>query len=102
MPHTEETEQEPCDVVSRQAVLEQINCWIGSGEYRYTNATHYLTERVKRISSVMQKSGKWIAHSDGGIWIKYYECSECERGHETPFAYCPNCGAKMESEEQTE
>ena len=48
--------QEPCDdSISRQAVLDQINCWIGSGEYRYTNATHYLTERVKHISSVTQK-----------------------------------------------
>ena len=46
-------EQKPCeDAISRQAVFEQINCWIGSGEYRYTNATHYLTERVKHISSV--------------------------------------------------
>lgn len=52
--------------------------------------------------SVTQKSGKWIAHSDGGIWIKYYECSECGRGHDTHSDYCPNCGAKMESEEISE
>lgn len=48
-----QTEQEPCDdTVSRQAVFEQINCWIGSGEYRYTNATHYLTRRMQDLSPV--------------------------------------------------
>ena len=42
------------DLISRQAVLEQINNWIGSGEYRYTNATEYLTKRIKDISCVYE------------------------------------------------
>lgn len=46
------------DLISRQAVFEQINCWIGSGEYRHTNATYYLTERVKHISSVKPQEPK--------------------------------------------
>ena len=46
-------EQEPCeDAISRQAVLEEINCWIGSGEYRYTNATDYLNKRITSLPSV--------------------------------------------------
>ena len=46
-------EQQPCeDAISRQAVLEQINCWIGSGEYRYTNATDYLTRRMQGMPPV--------------------------------------------------
>lgn len=40
------------DAISKQAVLEQINCWIGSGEYRYTNATDYLTKRITSLLSV--------------------------------------------------
>jgi hypothetical protein len=49
----------PCgDAISRQAVLEQINCWIGSGEYRYTNATDYLNKRITSLSSVStEKTG---------------------------------------------
>ena len=61
----EALKKEPCeDVISRRAVLEQINCWIGSGEYRYTNATYYLTERVKHISSVKPQESKWIPVSE--------------------------------------
>lgn len=57
-------------------------------------------ERDARYESATQKpkTGHWIAHSDGGIWIKYYECSECRKAHDTRSDYCPNCGAKMESE----
>lgn len=40
------------DCISRQAVLKQMNCWIGSGEYRYTNATDYLTKRIAELPSV--------------------------------------------------
>ena len=91
------------DAISRQAVYEQINCWIGSGEYRYTNATHYLTERVKHISPV--KSQEPMT----GYWNGRGFCSEC--GCDAPAYiidwrwqkdmdanYCPNCGARMESE----
>lgn len=50
---TEWLKEQPCeDAISRQAVLEQINCWIGSGEYRYTNATDYLTKRIAELLSV--------------------------------------------------
>lgn len=33
------------DLISRQEVIEKINCWIDNGEYRCTNATYYLTKR---------------------------------------------------------
>ena len=60
------------------------------------------------IPSVTQKSGKWIDIEDSNS----SKCSEC--GAETPMyfdpyghgkgivvvetSYCPNCGARMESE----
>ena len=46
-------EQQTCeDAISREAVLGQISCWVNSGEYRYTNATYYLTRRIQSISPV--------------------------------------------------
>ena len=105
-------EQEPCDdCISRGAVLEQINCWIGSGEYRYTNATHYLTRRVQDIPSVTPKAktGHWIEKDDfdGDV---HYDCSECGESFclidGTPtdnlYNYCPICGAKMVEPQESE
>lgn len=40
------------DAVSRQVVFEQIGGWIASGEHEFTNATDYLTKRIKDISPV--------------------------------------------------
>lgn len=119
-------EFEPCepvrnpdqlDCISRQAVLEQINCWIGSGEYRHTNATDYLCKRIKAISSVNPqkpvcpsagidcedcpayepKTGHWIFDE---ILDRHYYCSECKSMGVDYWDYCPNCGAKMTEEDK--
>ena len=52
------------------------------------NAIYYLENQPSR-------KGHWIAHSDGGIWIKYYECSECHKHKSEKTDFCPNCGADM-------
>lgn len=100
------------DAISRQEVLEQMNCWIGSGEYRYTNATDYLRTRIKSLSPVTpkQKIGHWIYDEICSDWYDtVYKCSCCERrisftrAYETEdeeddvyrnYPYC-HCGAKM-------
>lgn len=42
------------------------------------------------------KTGHWF---NSKVYDNFYICSECgESGYNT-FKYCPNCGAKMESEE---
>lgn len=118
--------QPPCnqlttDCISRQAVLEQINCWIGSGEYRYTNATYYLTRRMQSISPVtpQPKIGHWIMKHRTHNAVKHYTgqdemgethtisvlerydvnepyCSECGKlAGDTSQDYCCACGAKM-------
>lgn len=57
------------------------------------------------------KPGKWISHIEHGIHggIQCWVCSECrelfsydaETGVEiTNYHICPNCGAKMEGEEE--
>lgn len=87
------------DAVSRKAVFEQIAEWIISGEYGFTNATDYLSKKIKALPSVtpQQRIGEWIEHFDEiGKW---YECDQCHTDWGGPVNYCPNCGAKMEVEE---
>lgn len=55
-----------------------------------------------------QKSGKWTKMFLTDTRDIYCQCSDCGfihkfiDGHTAQYNYCPNCGAKMESEEQTE
>jgi len=92
------------DLISRDAVLKEINCWIGSGEYRYAMSERFLIDRIKTLPSVNPqepKTGHWIERNDDHY--DWYECSECGYGAEgeitmeggVRFNYCPNCGADM-------
>ena len=43
-------------------------------------------------------TGEWIdnTHTSGcGITFLDYECDYCHEHTDTPYDYCPNCGAKM-------
>ena len=52
-------EQEPCeDCISRDAVLKQINCWIGSGEYKYAMSEWFLSDRIKTLPPVNPQEPK--------------------------------------------
>ena len=86
--------QEPCDdAISRQDAIDAIY------EYEFSNwcDKDEVSTILNDLPSVTQKSGCWIEHQDGR-WI-YAKCSKCGTVHDTQTNFCPNCGAKMESEE---
>lgn len=74
------------DLISRQAVLDIL-----SGK----NAAWSAYELVDSLPSA-QKTGKWIYTLTEPLG---YVCSECGKGC-CRFAYCPNCGTKMEEERE--
>ena len=95
-------EQEPCeDAISREDVMD----WLENATYE--DVCEAIGTNLDFLPSVTHKSGKWIGidekpHED-------YECSCC--GYvvstftaniepHTEYKYCPNCGAKMESEDK--
>lgn len=102
-------EQEPCeDAISRRALLEEIENGIKAGnyeegyeEYSHINDMDDIIECIKYADSIQPKpkTGHWIR-------MKAYEkwgCSECSTVFRFTFKehyYCPNCGAKMESEDK--
>ena len=67
------------DLISRQAVIALFQ------------SIPYMKEWIEQIPSVQPKTGRWIDDN----------CSECGQYvyHGDANNYCPNCGAKMESEE---
>ncbi len=86
-------EQQPSeDCISRQAVMFEI------GEsYNIVD----LEKRIKDLPSVtpQRPKGKWkpLNYKDE-MWGYVYKCSNCG-ATEYKDNFCPNCGAKMESEE---
>lgn len=63
-------------------------------------ATKEQIDAMPTVDAVPVRYGHWIYHPD---WQEDgecgYECSECLRGVDVDYAYCPNCGAKMNEED---
>lgn len=111
-------EQQPCeDVISRQAVLDKLNRLIEVERLQGTDEMGYGRERVSAYESMIfeinseylypsvtpqPKTGRWIYGIDedtGEKDLYAWTCSECEGKYPWQPKYCPNCGAKMESED---
>lgn len=53
---------------------------------------------------VERKHGRWVEIEEEVVpcsnhWVSKYFCSECNNAVYALSPYCPNCGAKMESED---
>lgn len=99
--------QEPCDdAIDREYLFKVLDDFCGH-DRTATITLDTLADLVYDMPSVTQKSGKWIEQEgwDGDV---YYECSMCGEPFclidgtltDNMYNYCPNCGAKMESEDK--
>lgn len=94
---------EPCsDCISRQAALDALEKW-----WNCRSENDDIYEIIKAMPSVTpaRKIGRWIMHIDDLFPVEStMECSEC--GEHQPITiddnYCPNCGAKMVEQEESE
>lgn len=105
------------DCISRQAVIDRINKLIEVEKKQGTDDWGYGLERVNAYEAMLhfvkseylypsvepeRKTGHWIEHEwaeelDGeGYLISNFECDKCHAWAEADYAYCPNCGVKME------
>ena len=92
-----------CDTISREAVKQEIKCWIGSGEYRYAMSERFLFDRINNLTPVQpSRKGHWKWNDE----IDRYVCDKCgkssglrkemvESGEYQLSNFCPNCGADM-------
>ena len=89
----------PCDdAISREAVLDLLATRVPNPYYEN------VFRAVGELTPVTQKSGKWNEYYTSQKGNDVFNCKEC--GHtfvvmqgKDNMNYCPNCGAKMESEE---
>lgn len=88
------------DLISRQAAIDgKIPIQLANGVEIYSDEA-VPVEYLKRLPSAKPvRHGKWIFESIRGHAVM--TCSECckvQDGQTLCFAYCPNCGAKMDEE----
>lgn len=95
------------DVVSRQAVLDLIEHYnsdgLGSVFFGYEEGVKF-ADAVNKLSPVtpQSKTGHWLAKSFHEVY-----CDNCKFDFDImtnefidKMKYCPNCGARMESEDK--
>lgn len=98
------------NLISKEQAIEEIKSVF---EWHDVVTMDRLIEHIKTLSSA-QKTGHWIAGREIGrtmlgdciIEIQYdgWTCSEChclcEDSTKPTYKFCPNCGARMEREEE--
>lgn len=93
--------QESCeDCISREAVLEILEKEEFKGD-----AIYEIEKKLPPVTPT-RPTGKWIAGVDrwGDIatTVNGYRCSECCAFNADKDNFCPNCGAKMEVDDNAE
>jgi Zn finger protein HypA/HybF involved in hydrogenase expression len=111
----EALEMEICeDCISRQAAIDSMYALCATGEtleenpWRDNPHIDAITDALDNLQPVIpqQKYGKWIKQT---LSVKPFGedtvlCDQCAfmTDKDSGYNYCPNCGAKMESEEINE
>lgn len=87
-------EQQPCeDAISRQAVEDAIYDYSRSCDVNYAQIMEY----IDKLPPVKQEPK--TGHREYNDIYDHYLCGNCKTIVMDYDNFCPNCGAKMESEE---
>ena len=95
-------EQEPSeDAISRAEVHDLLATWLSDKlDEKTREVLEVIDGKVEDMPSVtpMQRTGHWIECEDE---VKCF-CSECKEISDYPTKFCPNCGAWMIKQQESE
>lgn len=88
------------DCISRQAVLDLADKGILVGNHNYKSVCNAINDLPSATPT--ERTGHWYYDENRGATGIYAICSNCNESiYQTgDFRYCPNCGARMGSEDE--
>jgi hypothetical protein len=86
------------DLISRKAVRNLVQKIIEKETPVKNDASRLIDILVHEIDDLPQKekAGQWIMHNSRALWV----CTCCGDTNLVTSVYCPNCGARMEEEDE--
>ena len=88
------------DCISRQALLDKFEPWLKVKDYNdgELNMLKAILYEIRFMRSAEPKRGWWIEIINSRGVVVALRCSRCEKSprHGVRSDFCPNCGAKME------
>jgi hypothetical protein len=86
------------DLISRKAVRNLVQKIIEKETPVKNDASRLIDILVHEIDDLPQKekAGQWIMHNSRALWV----CTCCGDRNLVTSVYCPNCGARMEEEDE--
>lgn len=84
------------DYISRQALLRDIEKYhLSDGKFQ-----HWV-EVQPSVEAEPVRHGRWIDETfkPTGLVFHPYVCDQCGCHSESNFTYCPDCGARMDGEQ---
>lgn len=95
---------EKVEVIYKQDALEALRMCYETERIDYTNGNEYINyeqavHEIEYLSTAMpeRKKGNWLKTLNNRLRL---ECSECGTMYGVSWNFCPNCGAKMEGEQE--
>ena len=80
-------------MIDGDALIDNI-CRYASPEMAWDRLD--VVHKINEMPTIEERKGKWIPYLSHGLTVM---CSKCGSRFDRPWHYCPNCGAKMEHNE---
>lgn len=88
------------EYIEREAAVTALAQYFGFTSVRASIAVEKVLATIPAADVVEVRHGRWTeyhAKCDGGYGQIYYQHTDCSCFlYESPYNYCPNCGAKMD------